>query len=441
MLLPSIHIRKGLPFSFEIGARGGWVEKSRMGTATLELKWALNEGFTYLPDIGVRGNITKLLNSRDFDLTAGGLDIGIGKQFAIGGMVTLTPYVGWNLVFVGASTSNVDFNPNRTLAEADTPAEQYKDFYVFSSLFAGANTHNRFYGGIRFIGGVLQLGGEISYSAVGTFKDAKTGENRTVAPVHRLQQHRRLRLLGPRAPALHRAGPVGDEPVDAHRPKTPRHVRLVHRPGRDLEPRAGASARTRARVQCRARRGECSSSPSPAPSRRAGGSSGRSGSRSSPRRKAGWLLASRTRHSGLKLERNTRSASPRASTSSATATESPRSSKVVALELHVHHRAARAARRRPPRAWECAPAAKPSGVPTSALRELPPAACVATSQWRLREAIEPLVVADHQLARAAAHDVELDAVGALLHGEGEGLERVLRSVGARASVAEDAHGR
>jgi hypothetical protein len=183
MLLPSIHIRKGLPFSFEIGARGGWVEKSRMGTATLELKWALNEGFTYLPDIGVRGNITKLLNSRDFDVTAGGLDIGIGKQFAIGGMVTLTPYVGWNLVFVGASTSNVDFHPNRTLAQADTPAEQYKDFYVFQSLFAGANSHNRFYGGIRFIGGVLQLGGEVSYSQIGAFTDAKTGDVRKPSPI------------------------------------------------------------------------------------------------------------------------------------------------------------------------------------------------------------------------------------------------------------------
>lgn len=183
MLIPSVHVRKGLPFSFELGARGAWIEKSRMGAGTLELKWALNEGFTYLPDIAVRGNITKLLNSRDFDVTAGGVDIGIGKQFALGGMVTITPYIGWNLVFVGASTGNVDFHPTRTLADSDKPAEQFKDIYVFESLQAIKNSHNRFYGGARFIGGVLMIGAEFSYSVIGSFKDAATGTDRQIPAV------------------------------------------------------------------------------------------------------------------------------------------------------------------------------------------------------------------------------------------------------------------
>jgi hypothetical protein len=169
LMLPGVHFRKGLPSSFELGGRVSWIEKSRMGIGSLELKWALNEGFTYLPDIAVRGNVSKLINSRDFDVTAGGLDIGIGKQFAIGGMITLTPYAGWNLVFVGASTGNVDFNPTRSLADSDAPRAQYTDFFVFDSVQAAANTHNRFYAGLRFIGGVFQLGGEVSYSVIGRF--------------------------------------------------------------------------------------------------------------------------------------------------------------------------------------------------------------------------------------------------------------------------------
>jgi len=172
MVIPSIHFRKGLPGSVELGARAAWLGQSRMGAGTLEVKWALNEGFKYLPDIGVRGSVTKLINSKDFDLTAGGLDIGIGKQFAIGGMITLTPYVGWNLLFVGASTGNVDFNPGRTLAQAD--ADQFKDIYVFTPLQAAANTHNRFYGGLRFIGGVASLGAEVSYSILGKNADQQT---------------------------------------------------------------------------------------------------------------------------------------------------------------------------------------------------------------------------------------------------------------------------
>ncbi len=175
LALPSVHFRKGLPFSFELGGRFGWVPDSRMGFGTAELKWAINEGFRYFPDIGVRGSITKLINSRDFDITAGGLDVGLGKQFQIGGMVTLTPYAGWNLMFVGASTSTIDFNPSRALAEADGP-EQFKDLYLFAPVLAIANTHNRFYGGLRFIGAVVQLVAEVSYSVIGRFRDTK-GDN------------------------------------------------------------------------------------------------------------------------------------------------------------------------------------------------------------------------------------------------------------------------
>jgi len=93
-------------------------------------------------------------------------------------MVTLTPYVGWNWVFVGASTGNVDFHPGRTLAEsdkpADTPQAQFKDIYVFDSLQAIDNSHHRVYGGFRFIGGVLLVGAEVSYSVIGKFYDKYT---------------------------------------------------------------------------------------------------------------------------------------------------------------------------------------------------------------------------------------------------------------------------
>jgi hypothetical protein len=176
MLIPTVHIRKGLPWSFEIGARAGWIEKSRMGVATLELKWAVNEGFAYLPDIAIRGNITKLINTRDFDVTSGGVDLGVGKQFALGGMVTLTPYVGWNLLFVGASTGTIDFNPGRALADADR--DMYTDYDVYQGVQAAQNTHNRFYGGFRFVGGVAQLALEVSYSLIGPFHDATSGLDR-----------------------------------------------------------------------------------------------------------------------------------------------------------------------------------------------------------------------------------------------------------------------
>lgn len=169
MLLPSVHIRKGLPWSFELGTRVAWIDQSRMAAGTLEVKWALNEGFKYLPDIGVRGYGTRLFNNRDFELTAAGLDLGLGKQFAIGGMVTLTPYVGWNLVWTSATSNNVDFNRGRTYQESiASPTAQLSNTGVFDEVTLSQNQHNRFYGGMRFIGGVIQITGEISYSQLGS---------------------------------------------------------------------------------------------------------------------------------------------------------------------------------------------------------------------------------------------------------------------------------
>jgi hypothetical protein len=169
--IPSVHIRKGLPYSFELGARIGWIEQSRMFTGMLELKWAINEGFTYLPDIAVGGRVAKLINSRDVDITTGGLDVSVGKQFALAGMVTLTPYAGWNLMFVGATSNPVDFDPQRSIAQAEQPSDQFRDIYVYDSVQASANTHNRFYGGVRFIASPFMIGLEFSYTLIGSFRD------------------------------------------------------------------------------------------------------------------------------------------------------------------------------------------------------------------------------------------------------------------------------
>jgi len=168
-LLPSIHVRKGLPWSFEVGARVGWIDRSDMAVATMEAKWAGNEGFAYLPDVAVRFHATRLFNTRDFDLGAGGLDFSVGKKLAIGGMITLTPYGGWDLVFVGADTRRmVDFQQDRT--EADAYATQYAQLTnsgAYEEVVLMENGHSRFYAGLRFVGGVIQILVEVSATGLG----------------------------------------------------------------------------------------------------------------------------------------------------------------------------------------------------------------------------------------------------------------------------------
>ncbi|MFY2561794.1 hypothetical protein ACN469_29615 [Corallococcus terminator] len=170
VLIPSFHVRKGLPFSLELGGRVGWVEKSSQVVATGEVKWAVNEGFTWLPDVGLRGHVTKLFGARDLSLTVMGLDIGVGKQFPLGGMVTLTPYGGLDLGFVGATTSRLDFDPSRSYEDSlggdSRAALTGTDSYTKVSF--GDNVNQRIYGGVRFIGGVLQLGAELSLTRTGS---------------------------------------------------------------------------------------------------------------------------------------------------------------------------------------------------------------------------------------------------------------------------------
>ncbi|MCP3164474.1 hypothetical protein [Myxococcus qinghaiensis] len=170
VLIPSFHVRKGLPFSLELGGRVGWVEKSSQVVATGEVKWAVNEGFTWLPDVGVRGHVTKLFGARDLSLTVMGLDIGVGKQFPLGGMVTLTPYGGLDLGFVGATTSRLDFNPTRDYEDSlgDNSREALDGTANYSKVSFGDNVNQRIYGGVRFIGGVLQLGAELSLTRTGS---------------------------------------------------------------------------------------------------------------------------------------------------------------------------------------------------------------------------------------------------------------------------------
>jgi len=160
LLMPTLHLRKGLPFSVEIGAKVSYLQETRMAAGTVEVKWALNEGFFYFPDLGIRGHGTHLVGSRDFSLTIAGLDIGLGHQFAIGGMLTLTPYAGFDMQWVYASSGVIDFNPGRSLSDSQTnPTDQTG---VFDTVQIHQNYNLRGYFGVRLISYVFEFAAEAS---------------------------------------------------------------------------------------------------------------------------------------------------------------------------------------------------------------------------------------------------------------------------------------
>lgn len=169
--MPGIHVRKGLPYSFEVGTKVNYITRSNMVAATVEAKWALNEGFLYFPDLGARGWGTQLIGAREFNLTVAGLDVGIGKQIPIMGQFTFTPYAGWSSIWVAASSNVVDFQPGLTEKQqfqGNNNASGTATQDVFDSLDIGKNRHDRFYGGFRFISYIVEFGLEASFCDVKT---------------------------------------------------------------------------------------------------------------------------------------------------------------------------------------------------------------------------------------------------------------------------------
>ena len=168
--MPGIHVRKGLPYSFEVGSRVNYIVQSNMVAATVEAKWALNEGFLYFPDFAIRGWGTQLIGARDFNLTTAGLDLSLGKQFAINGQCTLTPYAGWSSVWTAASSNVIDFDPGQSEQQqfSGGGASGTNSQDVFQNVSLGQDRNDRFYAGVRFVGYVVELGLEGSWGIVKT---------------------------------------------------------------------------------------------------------------------------------------------------------------------------------------------------------------------------------------------------------------------------------
>ena len=111
LTVTSLHIRKGLPFSFELGAVLNHLLNSELFAIGAEARWALNEGYHFLPDLAVRGAVMRLLGSRDLDMVMGNTTLSLSKTFSIAGMSTLTPYAGWDMAIINGSSHVLDATP------------------------------------------------------------------------------------------------------------------------------------------------------------------------------------------------------------------------------------------------------------------------------------------------------------------------------------------
>jgi hypothetical protein len=119
-----IHVRKGLPFSFEVGTVLTLLDDSDLMAVGVEGKWALHEDiFWPLPDLAIHGGVNTLLGSSDLVLTNLQIDALLSLPIGIGSVVNLTPFGGYGVVLPFSASRLIDTTPDdpRPAVASTTP--------------------------------------------------------------------------------------------------------------------------------------------------------------------------------------------------------------------------------------------------------------------------------------------------------------------------------
>jgi hypothetical protein len=165
LLTSQFHIRKGLPFSFELGGVLSHLFDSNLWAVGAEIMWALHEDYLYpVPDLGVRGFVNNVVGSTDLNLTTAGFDILLDLPIGVNGVVELTPYAGYNFTAVFSSSRLLDASPEDPTppTEGGASGQSIKPEFVFDNR---TNTYSRFVGGMRLRYAVLNATFETSIGA------------------------------------------------------------------------------------------------------------------------------------------------------------------------------------------------------------------------------------------------------------------------------------
>jgi len=107
--------RKGfvfpIPLQSELELGALWLIESRLASVGAKFHLALNEGFRWVPDVGVSAGINRLIGSDDLYVTTATLGGQISKGFGLFGDVNLMPYLSYESIFIDAQSRSLDVDP------------------------------------------------------------------------------------------------------------------------------------------------------------------------------------------------------------------------------------------------------------------------------------------------------------------------------------------
>ena len=113
----TLKARKGLPLGFEIAGALGYMANSSLWMLGGDVRWAPFEGFRtgaggILPDISVGGGVRTVMGTDKFTLTTVGLDAELSKPIAFASTFVLTPWVGYQRLWIFGDSTVIDSTPN-----------------------------------------------------------------------------------------------------------------------------------------------------------------------------------------------------------------------------------------------------------------------------------------------------------------------------------------
>lgn len=154
--------RKGfvlpVPLTSEVEFGAEWLIDSQLLNLGTNVRVALNEGFRWIPDLAVQAGINRMVGNDELDLltvTAGGQ---VSKGFGIAGSFNVNPFVGYQSIWVNASSRIIDANPIDTA--------NVEDNYVFALVPLAKNRMDRLSVGLRLVVAVVSITGGVDIDFV-----------------------------------------------------------------------------------------------------------------------------------------------------------------------------------------------------------------------------------------------------------------------------------
>ena len=157
--VPTLHLRKGLPLSTELGINGSYLAWSDMFVVGAEAKIALHESFfRWVPALAGRIAANRLFGASDLDLFTFEADVLVSLPIGVGSALQVTPYGGWGMLFAHVNSQVIDETPYKvTDAASDQKGGHDGSLYTFPTLDWKDNRHQRIFGGLRFNIAMIEL--------------------------------------------------------------------------------------------------------------------------------------------------------------------------------------------------------------------------------------------------------------------------------------------